>query len=174
MDAHNRFERRSLRDVLVDQSILTEELADELITSARESNEPFGSVVVDAGHITAWDLAKMVATHYNMPCMPLAGFVYEDELGEGIAAATLYQYQVLPVGRFGQVRTFAVVEPPSRECINTLSDVCGNRLFFYVSDAHEIRRVLQENVKVVDTSADGSWTSIFDEADQNVLGGNGQ
>lgn len=174
MDAHNRFERRSLRDVLVDQSVLTKELADELITSARESNEPFGVVVVDAGHITAWDLAKMVAIHYNMPCMPLAGFVFDEELSAGLPAATLYQYQVLPVGRFGQVRTFAVVEPPSRECISALSDACGNKLFFYVGEAQEIRRVLQENVKVVDTSADGSWTSIFDEADQNVIGGNGQ
>ena len=173
MDAHNRFERRSLRDILVDQAVLSEELADELITSARESSESFGAVVVDAGHITAWDLAKLVATNYNLPCMPLGGFQFDEELGEDIPAATLYQYQVVPVGRFGQVRTFAVVEPPSRDCIKALSETCGNRLFFYVGEAHEIRRVLQENIKVVDTAADGSWTNIFDEADQNVLEGNG-
>lgn len=173
MNAHNRFERRSLRDVLVDQGVLTEELADELITSARESSESFGSVLVDSGHITAWDLAKLVAMHFNMPCIPLAGFHYDADSCDDIPASTLYQYQVVPVGRFGQVRTFAMVEPPSRACIAALSDVCGNRLFFYVSEAHEIQRVLQENVKVVDTTADESWTNIFDTADQNVLEGNG-
>ena len=80
MDAHDRFERRSLRDVLVAQGVLAEEVADELMTSARETNEPFGAVVLDAGHLTAWDLAKTVAAHYNLPCIPLTGFTFDKSL----------------------------------------------------------------------------------------------
>ena len=134
MDAHNRFERRSLRDVLIAQGILTEEVADELMTSARENNEPFGSVVVEAGHVTAWDLAKTVATHYNMPCLPLAGFVYDKDLARDVAAAVLYQYQVLPVGRFGKVRSFVVVEPPTRDCIAALSKSNGKTAWTSLQD----------------------------------------
>ena len=93
MESHSRFERRSLRDVLVDQGVLSDELADELMNSAREANEVFGAVVVDAGHMTAWDLAKTVSLHYSMPHIPLAGFRYDTSLAEHIPAATLHQFR---------------------------------------------------------------------------------
>ena len=171
MDAHHRFERRSLRDVLIDSGVLTTELADELMSSARENNESFGSVVVEAGHITAWDLAKAVSTHYQMPYMPLAGFRFDRELAEGLPTATLYQFSVLPVGRFGKTRSFAVVEPPSRECIAALQAASGTGLFFFVAEASDVNRILRENVKVVDTSVDSSWTEVFDMGARNVLDG---
>ena len=110
MDAHDRFQRRSLRDVLVTQGVLTTEQADELIESARESNEPFGVVVVDSGFLSSWDLAKTVAEHYQMPALPLAGFRWDKELGEGLDATMLYQYLIVPVGRFGRAWSFAVCE----------------------------------------------------------------
>jgi hypothetical protein len=86
-----------------------------------------------------------------------------------VSAAILYQFQVLPVGVFGKVRSFVVVEPPTRDCIAALSETCGSSLFFFVAEAPEVRRILRENIKVVDTSADSAWESIFDDADQNVL-----
>ncbi len=170
MDSPNRFERRSLRDVLVAQGFLTDELADELVNSAREENEPFGAVVVEAGHLTAWDLAKIVTLHYNMPCLPLHEFTYDAVLADGLPAATLYQYQVLPVGRFGKARSFAVVEPPSRTLLDALTESCGSHLFFFVAEAPEIRRLLSEHVKVVDPSADASWQDVFDAAEENLVG----
>jgi hypothetical protein len=168
MDAHNRFERRSLRDVLVAQEILDENTADELVNSARETNEPFGRVLVDSGHITAWDLAKVVCMNYNLAYLPLSGYAYDRGLTEGIPSHLLYQYHVLPVGRFGRAWSFAVVEPPTRDCIHDLGEHCGSRLFFFVSESNEIGRLLQEYVKVVDTRKDDSWQSIFDQAEENV------
>ena len=169
MDVHNRFERRSLRDVLIAQGALSTELADELMSSAREENEPFGAVVVDAGHMTAWDLSKAIITHYQMPYLPLHGFHYDEELASGLPTSTLYQYNVLPVGRFGKVCSFAVIEPPSRECINELQEACGNNLFFFVSDVQEVQRLLNDHVKVVDAKGDTSWKAVFDAGDQSVL-----
>jgi hypothetical protein len=169
MDVHNRFQRRSLRDVLVSQGILTDEIADELVSSARETNEPLGMVIVEAGYLTSWDLAKCVATHWQMPIIPLAGFQFDKELVEGLSPATLYQFHVVPVGRFGSVRSFAVIEPPSRDCLESLHEACGKSLFFFVAELPEIQRILRDNVKVVDTQSDRSWESVFDVGDQNVL-----
>lgn len=170
MDSHNRFERRSLRDVLVDQSVLTEELADELMNSAREENEVFGAVVVESGHMTAWDLAKTVAVQYSMPHIPLSGFRYDGALAENVPASTLHQYQVVPVGRFGRARSFAVVEPPTRACITALSEACECSIFFFVAECTEVKRLLMEHVKVVDTSKDSSWQDIFDVANDSIGG----
>ena len=111
MDPFERYHRRSLRDVLVGQGVLSQEEADELVEAAYESNEPFGAVLVDAGHLTAWDLVKLVSTHYQMPVMPLSGYDFDPEMFEVVSPATLYHHQMVPVGRFGRAWAFSVVEP---------------------------------------------------------------
>src|SRR5262245_55289084 len=171
MDPFERFHRRSLRDVLIQQGVLNAEQADELIDAAHQANEPFSTVLLDAGSLTAWDLAKTVAAHYQMPVLPLTGYRYDKALAEGLPASLLYQHQVLPVGRFGRTWSFAVVEPPNREVIEDLKQVCGASMFFFVSEAPELQRLLRENVKVMDVASDTSWQSIFDEGAQKVAGG---
>ena len=170
MKGHDRFERRSLRDVLVAQGTLTEELADDLMSSARENNEAFGAVLVESGHLTSWDLAKAVATHYQLPMIPLAGFQFDRDLVEGVSPAVLYQHLVVPVGRFGRTWSFAVVEPPTRECLSSLEESCGASMFFFVAEVNEVQRLLREHVKVVDIE-DKGWQEIFDVGDKSVLEG---
>lgn len=169
MDPYERFYRRSLREILVGQGALTAEQADELAESAYESNETFGHAVVDAGHLTPWELTKVVAVHYQMPVLPLNGYDYDPGLLEGVPAATLFQYQVLPVGRFGRTWSFAVIEPPSRECLAALKEACGAAVFFFVSEADAVHQLLAQHVKVVDAKSDRGWQTIFDAADARVL-----
>jgi type IV pilus assembly protein PilB len=169
MDPYERFHRRSLRDVLVQQGALSNEQADELIDAAHQANEPFATVVLDAGALTSWDLAKTVATHYQMPVLPLVGYRFDKAIAQGLPASLLYQHQVLPVGRFGRTWSFAVIEPPSRDTLEDLKQACGGSMFFFVAEAQEVTRLLRENVKVMDVSSDTAWQSIFDEAQQNVL-----
>lgn len=168
MDRHERFYRRSLRDVLVGQGVLSAEVADELAESAYEAGETFGFAVVDAGHLTAWDLTKTVANSYQMPVLPLKGYDYDAAMLDGISAATLYQYQVLPVGRFGRSWSFAVAEPPTRECVSALKDAFGGALFFFAADAELIKEMVTEHIKVVDANNDRGWQSMFDSADEAI------
>lgn len=168
MDPFDRFYRRSLRDVLVSQNVLSNEQADELIDAARQSNEPFATVVIEAGHMSPWDLAKMLAIHYQLPVLPLGGYRFDTSLVQGLPASLLYQHRMLPVGRFGKTWSFAVVEPPTRDLVEDLRGVCGSSMFFFAADAQEIGRLLRENVKVVDVAADSGWQALFDEADQNL------
>ncbi len=165
MDRFERFYRRTLRDVLVGQGVLTAEQADELAESAYEDNESFGSAVVDAGHLTSWELARTVASHYQMPVLPLRGFEYDSDSLEGVTSTVLYQYQVLPVGRFGKSWSFAVIEPPTRECVQSLRETFGSAIFFFVGEAEMVKELVGENVKVVDATTDKGWQSMFDTAD---------
>ncbi len=168
MDRYERFYRRSLRDVLVGQGVLTAEQADELAESAYEANEAFSYALVDAGYLSPWELATVVAGYYQMPVLPLVGYEYDTDMLEGVAAAELFQYQVLPVGRYGRTWTFAVAEPPTRECIAALKETFGPALFFFAADAELVKTLITEHVKVVDAAGDTTWKSLFDDADQLV------
>jgi len=171
MDPFERFLRRPLDEVLVGQGLIPRERADELVESAKESFEPFGTAVLDSGVLTAWDLAKTVATHYQMPVQPLAGYRFEKELFQGLRPEMLHRHQVVPLGVFGRTRTFAVLEPPSRELLDELTAACGTNLYFFVAEGPEIRRVLRDTVKVVDSTNDTGWQKLFDSAEQEVVKG---
>jgi hypothetical protein len=172
MDPHERLYRRSLRDVLTAQGVVSAEQADELTSSARESHEPLGAVVVQAGYLTAWDLAKVVSANYQMPIIPLQGFKFDARLLEGLPPSILHQYSVFPVGRFGRVWSFAIGEPPVRDLVEALRAVCGSSIFFFVADCGEIQRLLKDNVKFVDAKKDSSWQSIFETGEQAVISHN--
>mgnify|MGYP001204064980 CR=1 FL=1 len=168
MDPYDRFTRRSLRDVLVADGVLTNEQADDLVESAYETSEPFGYVVVESGHLTPWELMKRIAASYQMPVVPLEGYRLPADLIETVPATLLYQHQVLPLGSFGQSWTWACATPPTKDLIDSLREHCGPSHFFFVGDMTVIQRMLQDNVRVLDVTADDAWTGVFDAGEEAV------
>ena len=169
-DPFDRFLRRPLEDVLVAQGHLTRERAKELTAAAAAAAEPLSVVLLEAGSMTAWDLARLVATHYQMPVQPLLGYRYDKDLAAGLRPDALHRYQVLPLGVFGKTRTFAVAEPPTRPVLDELTSMCGASIFFFVAEAPDISKLLREHVQVVDSSEKG-WQRLFDTAEEEVAKG---
>jgi Type II secretion system (T2SS), protein E, N-terminal domain len=169
VDPFDRFLRRTLEDVLVAQGVLPRERADEFQATAASGNVPFATVLLDSGTMTAWDLARTVSLHYQMPVQPLAGYRFDKDLFSILKPNILHRYQALPLGVFGRTRTFAVVEPPCRPLLDELMSACGGSLFFFAAEGPEVARALQEHVKVVDVESDGSWQKLFESAEQEVM-----
>lgn len=168
MDPYERFHRRALRDVLIAEGVLTAAQADQLTEAAYATNEQFAAVVVEAGHLTAWDLMQKVATTYQIPCMPLEGYRFDPELLTSVPPALLYEFELLPLGRFGTVWTWAAIGPPTRACIETLRAQCGPSHFFFVAETGLLQQILRENVKVLDTALQQDWASVFDDGEKLV------
>jgi hypothetical protein len=168
VDPFDRFTRHPLEEVLVGEGSLTRARAEELLGSARTTGEPFALVLLESGAMTAWDLAKTVATHYQMPVHPLTGYRFDKSLVEGVEAGMFHRHHIVPLGLFGRTRTFAVVQPPNRELIDELTAAYGTSLFFFVAEGPDIARVLREQVKVVDVEKDAGWSKLFDEGEQSV------
>jgi hypothetical protein len=171
MDPLDRFLRRPLAEVLVSQGVLAKEQVEKLAESAHATGDSLGEALIDSGALTAWDFARVVATHYQMPVHPLAGYKFDADLGAGYSPDLLHRHKIVPLARFGRTRTFAVMEPPTRALLADLQQAVGHAtpLYFFVAPGDEIRRVLEDKVKVVDVSADPTWQNIFDSAEQEVL-----
>ena len=148
--------------------MLARSRADELMASARATGEPFALVVLESGTLTPWDLAKTIATHYQMPVHPLVGYRFDESLLEGVEAGIFHRHHVVPLGKFGRTRTFAVVQPPNRELIDELTGAYGTSLFFFVSEGTDVTRVLREQVKVLDVEKDAGWSKLFDAGEESV------
>ncbi len=174
MDPFDRYLRRPLDEVLVAQGVTTRERMDELVASARETSELLGVVVLESGALTAWDFAKTIASQYQLPVQPLAGYRFDKELVASVPPEVLHRHQMLPLGVFGRTRTFAIMEPPTRELLAELQGHFGASLFFFVSEGPEIARALREHVKMVDADRDTSWQRLFDSAEEEITKGLGQ
>ena len=87
---------------------------------------------------------------------------------ETVPATLLYQHQVLPLGSFGQSWTWACATPPTKDLIDSLREHCGPSHFFFVGDMTVIQRMLQDNVRVLDVTADDAWTGVFDAGEEAV------
>ncbi len=168
MDPFDRFTRHPLEEVLVGEGVITRTRAEELLASARATGEPLALVLLESGTLTPWDLAKTIATHYQMPVHPLIGYRFDATLLEGVEAGIFHRHQVVPLGKFGRTRTFAVVQPPNRELIDELTGSYGTSLFFFVAEGTEIARVLREQVKVLDVEKDAGWSKLFDQGEASV------
>jgi hypothetical protein len=171
MDPLDRFLRRPLAEVLVSQGVLGREQVDKLSESAAAAGDTLGEAILDSGALTAWDFARVVATHYQMPVHPLSGYKFDADLAAGYPPDLLHRHRIVPLARFGRTRTFAVMEPPTRKLLGELQQCVGHAtpLFFFVAPGDEIRRVLDDKVKMVDVSADPTWQNIFDSAEQEVM-----
>jgi len=168
LDPFDRFLRSSLDETLVAQGTLPRAKADELVSSAAQAGEPFATALLDASIVTPWDLARLIALHYQMPVQPLAGYQFDKDIFTGLRGDMLHRHRVVPLSSFGRTRTFAVLEPPNRLMLDDLQEACGPSLFFFVAEAPEIDRVLSERTKVVDATSDTSWHKLFDSAEEEV------
>jgi len=159
--------------MLVAQGVTTRERMDELVTSARETNELLGVVVLESGALTPWDFAKTIASQYQLPVQSLSGYRFDKELVASVPSEVLHRHQMMPLGIFGRTRTFAIMEPPTRDLLDELQGHFGASLFFFVSQGPEIARALREHVKMVDADRDTSWQRLFDSAEEEVSKGLG-
>lgn len=173
MDPFDRYLRRPLDEVLVAQGVASRERMDELIASARETNELLGVVVLEAGALSPWDFAKTIASQYQLPVQSLSGYRFDKELMGSVPSEVLHRHQMVPLGVFGRTRTFAIMEPPTRELLDELQGHFGSSLFFFVSEGPEIARALRDHVKMVDTDRDTSWQRLFDSAEEEISKGLG-
>lgn len=171
MDPFDRFLRRSLDDVLVTQGILTRERADEMLSSATSGGVPFATVVLESGTVTAWDLARIVAVHYQMPVHPLGNYRFDKDVFKGLSPQLLHRHMAVPLSVLGKTRTFAVLEPPSRALLDELTKTCGPSVFFFVAEGPAITKVLDEHAKLPSVHEDQGWQKLFESAEQEVLKG---
>src|SRR5690606_9858506 len=56
-----------LAEILSERSVVPSEVITDALYAQDRHGEPFVQVLVGGGHITEWDLAKIVTEHFSLP-----------------------------------------------------------------------------------------------------------
>lgn len=179
-----------LAEVLTERDIVSSEVVTDALYSQDKDGQPFVQVLVEGGHITEWDLAKLVTENFNLPFLMAGNYQISDEARDRLPKETLFEHTIVPLDAFGDIVTVAMPVMLSFEVIAKIQKESNCDLFPYVGLITENKKVLgdmhkdypqwlEERAKrraeaersakaKPPSSGDSDWMSIFDAGDEAI------
>ena len=180
-----------LAEVLTQRgSVENEAITDALYAQDRQGDK-FVDVLVASGNITEWDLAKVVAEHFQLPFIMASSYEIEQNARDLFPKELLFEHKIVPLDVFGDVATVVLPILTPCEILQRLQDAAKVELFPYVGLTSENTRILgdlfsdfqdwtrehDEKREAAararaggDKKSAGDWMDIFDSADASVRG----
>ena len=179
-----------LAEILTERDAVSSEVITDALYSQDKNGEPFVQVLVNGGHITEWDLAKIVTENFNLPFLMAGNYSISEEAKERFPKETLFKYTIGPLDTFGDIVTVAMPVMLSFEDIAKIQKEHNCDLFPYVGLITENKKVLtdmhkdypqwvendakrreEESVKrkaAPKKGEESDWMSIFDAGDEAI------
>lgn len=178
-----------LAEILTERDVVSSEVITDALYSQDKNGEPFVQVLVSGGHITEWDLAKIVTENFNLPFLMAGNYAISDAAKNRFPKETLFKYTMVPLDTFGDIVTVAMPVMLSFEDISRIQKEHSCDLFPYVGLITENKKVLSDIykdypdwVKADQKRRDdealkrksapkkeaGDWMSIFDAGDEAI------
>lgn len=178
-----------LAEILTERDVVSSEVITDALYSQDKNGEPFVQVLVSGGHITEWDLAKIVTENFNLPFLMAGNYQISDEAKERLPKETLFKYSIVPLDVFGDIVTVAMPVMLSFEDISKIQKEHNCDLFPYVGLISENQKVLTDMFKeypewvkadqarreeeamkrkAAPKQESGDWMSIFDAGDEAI------
>lgn len=179
-----------LAEILTDRDVVSSEVITDALYAQDKDGEPFVQVLVNGGHITEWDLAKLVTENFNLPFLMAGNYQISEEAQKRLPKETLFEHTIVPLDAFGDILTVAMPVMLSYDAIAKIQKEHSCDLFPYVGLITENKKVLgdmhkdypqwldaQAKQKAAKRAAaapaeqgggDSDWMSIFDAGDQAI------
>ena len=180
-----------LAEILTERNAVSSELITDALYSQDKNGEPFVQVLVNGGHITEWDLAKIVTENFNLPFLMAGNYQISESAKNRLPKETLFKFGIVPLDVFDDIVCVAMPVMLSFEEIARIQKDHSCDLFPYVGLISENRKVLsdlfkdypqwlqeeqkrrEEEIKKRSTkpakpAESGDWMSIFDAGDQAI------
>ena len=142
-----KLHRTLLADVLVEEGVLDRQTVDDAQRQQEVEGKELGQVLLEREILTDYDLAKIVALHYGLPYIDVAGFTTKREVVELLPLEFCLFNAILPLDRFGSILTIAVPEVPTPDNIREIVQRTKLVPNLFVSMRRSIVTILEEEQK---------------------------
>ena len=136
-----------LAEILTERNVVSSEVITDALYSTDKNGEPFVQVLVNGGHITEWDLAKIVTENFNLPFLMAGNYQISDEAKARLPKETLFKYSIVPLDVFGDIVTVAMPVMLSFEDLAKIQKEHNCDLYPYVGLITENKKVLTDMFK---------------------------
>ena len=186
-----------LAEVISQKNTISSEVITEALYAQDKHGDAFVQTLVTGGHITEWDLAKLVAENFQLPFLMASSYAISEEAKKRVPETMLFENLIVPIDVFDDVLCVAMPILSTYDQLNKLQRDLKCEIFPYVGLISENKKVLaslfpnfktwfeqeqkrRENAATKRANTKdkgGDWMSIFDAGDaaiQDNLGGIGQ
>ncbi len=144
MTNYDRMKRKRLGDILVDDGLASEEIVIAALQEQQRTGRLLSDILIEQRQVGEHDLARAIVEHYQVPYLELKTYTVHKDLIAEIPAALLNRARVVPLDRYGKQICFACQEIPPKEIVDELRRHAPGGVYFFISSAVEIRRVLED------------------------------
>jgi hypothetical protein len=179
-----------LAEILSQKGAVPAEAITDALYAQDKYGEPFVEVLVSGGHITEWDLAKVVAENLQLPFLMASNYAVNESTRARLPKDLLFKHLLVPLDVFDNVVCVVMPILTPYEVLAKLQKEHSCDLFPYVGLISENKKVLGEMFKdfpdwlnkemqrreaeamkkaqASDIKKGGDWMSIFDAGDQAI------
>lgn len=179
-----------LAEALTQREAIPNDAITDALYSQDRHGESFVEALIATGHITEWDLAKMVVEQFQVPFLMASSYEIGDSAKTTLPKELLFESLIVPLDRFEDVLTIVMPILTPIEVLNKVRKASKCQIFPYVGLISENRNVLgtlysefsdwqkaaekrREKERLHRSKEEKSlishdWTSIFDSGDEQV------
>jgi hypothetical protein len=178
-----------LAEILTERAVVASEVITDALYAQDKHGDPFVQVLVAGGHITEWDLAKIVTENFNLPFLMAGNYQITEDAKKRLPKEVLFKHTIVPLDVFGDIVCVAMPVMLSFDEINKIQKEHACDLFPYVGLVSENKKVLGDLFKdykewleldshrrdeeakrraASPTKSPGDWMSIFDAGDAAI------
>lgn len=175
-----------LAEILTERAIMTSEVISDALCAQDRHGEPFVQVLISGGHITEWDLAKIVCENFNLPFLLASNYQISDVAKARFPKELLWKHLMVPLDVLDDIVCVSMPVMLTFEEMNKIQREQKCELFPYVGLITENKKTLTEMDKGFTQWIElehkrredeakkrsqapqkgGDWMSIFDAGDQ--------
>ena len=182
-----------LAEVLTQKGAVATEAITDALYSQDKHNEPFVDLLVGGGHITEWDLAKLVVENFQLPFIMASNYEISDEARDRVPKEVLFPTLIVPLDVFDEAVSVVLPILTPYQTLMKIQRKLNCELFPYIGLPSENKKVLGElypdfeawmkrdavkrEKKIAqrrprqEQKGTGDWMSIFDAGDQAIKKG---
>ncbi len=131
--------------ILVELGKITKEQLAEALLLQKEKypNENLGKILISVGFITEDEIYTALALQYAYPYISIGRYKFNEEIFDVIPKEIAYKYKVVPLDKFRNIMTVAMLNPLNREAIEQVEEITGLSVRVFVTSSQEINDALE-------------------------------
>ncbi len=180
-----------LAEVLTQKGVIPAETITDALYVQDKHGEPFVDSLIAAGHISEWDLARVVVENFQLPFILAGNYDVGPEARDRLKKEVLFETLMVPLDVFGDVLTVAMPILTPYQTLQQIQKDYGVLIFPYVGLVTENKKVLSDLFKDFQewfaksaqqkqaqlerraqqpeqSDGEGDWMNIFDSGDKAV------
>lgn len=182
-----------LAEVLTQKGVIPAETITDALYVQDKHGEPFVDNLIGSGHISEWDLARVVVENFQLPFILAGNYEVSPEARDRLKKEVLFETLMVPLDVFGDVLTVAMPILTPYQILQQIQKDYEVLIFPYVGLVSENKKVLSDlfgdfnewfaksaedkqaqaakrsqQAEAGGGEGEGDWMNIFDSGDKAV------